>query len=129
MRRYRYEIEPHLPEILYRIRARCSRKGERCQMSQVEVAKAKFPWIQLVIFTAILGAIENTWLALQPEQFFHFYIFGIVACPLQLAGGPFIVLMVAAFLSRIPSLKKWLTLGSLITRQIMSGMARFFWVG
>jgi len=89
-------------------------KRGRYQMSQVEVAKAKFPWIQLIIFTAIIGVIENTWLALQPSQFFHFYIWGIVACPLQLTAGPFIILLASAVLSRFGSFKKWLSLRNVV---------------
>ncbi|MGQ9515605.1 MAG: DUF6785 family protein, partial [Thermoproteota archaeon] len=96
-------------------------------MSQVEVERAKFPWIQLIIFTAILGVIENIWLALQPEQFFHFYIFGIVACPLQLAGGPFIVLIIAAALRRImPSFKRLLTLRNIVLLYVVTVSTSWF---
>jgi len=95
-------------------------------MSQVEVAKAKFPWIQLIIFTAIIGVIENAWLAFQPSQFFHFYIWGIVACPLQLTGGPFIILFACIALSRIPALKKWFSLRNIILLWIVTVCTSWF---
>jgi len=96
-------------------------------MSQVEIEKARFPWIQLILFTAVIGFIENVWIAFQPGgAYHHFFILGIVACPLQLTGGPFIVLFASIILSKVPSLRKWFNLRSVVLLWIVTVCASWF---
>jgi len=95
-------------------------------MTQVEVEKARFPWIQLIIFAAVMGFIEDIWLAFLAPNLHHFYGLGIVACPLQLTAGPFIILILAAVLRKAGIMKNWLSLRNIVFLYVVTVCVSWF---
>ena len=95
-------------------------------MTQTEVETKKFPWVQLIIFAAVMGFIENAWLAFLAPNLHHFYGLGIVACPLQLTAGPFIIIMLAAALRKAGIMKSWLNLRNLVLLYVVTVCVSWF---
>lgn len=86
----------------------------------------KFPYIPMIIISALIGLIGTIWFHLMPASLFNFYNMGYAICIMYFMTAPFILLLMAMVLSKTKSFGKYLTPVNLTYLYALGFMASWF---
>jgi len=91
-----------------------------------ELKVERFPYIQLIIISALIGFIGTVWLHIMPSGLYNFYNLGYALCVMYFMVAPMVLLLIAMPLSKTKSIGKYLTPVNLTYLYAVGFMASWF---